>query len=268
MVSTFFIRRVWQATVMIALVGVCWAVACWVPVAIIMEYLKEVEDRGPNEQGTFARSNKQKNKKDVSGNPTVTAAGGHRRTRSAGGTGRPLANRAFSTPALYRAPEAPDATTMRSDETTNEDHHQENPGIVGADERTPLIRSRSYAEIEGLHTQGSDDDEEVDYGGSKPAGGTIMGIHNLAIVFPQFIIALIASIIFKLAAAAGDDNASRGGRWSASSTGVAWTLRFGGLCTLIGALICRRVAPTKTEKAMRRRWAEMRDESDQHAAAA
>lgn len=28
--STFFIRTVWQATVAIALVGICWAIACWV----------------------------------------------------------------------------------------------------------------------------------------------------------------------------------------------------------------------------------------------
>lgn len=30
MMSTFFITKVWQATVMIALVGICWAIACWV----------------------------------------------------------------------------------------------------------------------------------------------------------------------------------------------------------------------------------------------
>ena len=34
-------------------------------------------------------------------------------------------------------------------------------------------------------------------------------------------------------------------------------LRFGGCCTLIGALIVRRVPPTPTEKAMRRRLGEM-----------
>lgn len=37
MLSTFFIAKVWQAIVMLSLVGVCWAVACWVPFAIIME---------------------------------------------------------------------------------------------------------------------------------------------------------------------------------------------------------------------------------------
>jgi solute carrier family 45 protein 1/2/4 len=33
--------------------------------------------------------------------------------------------------------------------------------------------------------------------------------------------------------------------------GVAWVLRFGGLCALIGAAACRMVPPTKTELQMR-----------------
>jgi solute carrier family 45, member 1/2/4 len=58
--------------------------------------------------------------------------------------------------------------------------------------------------------------------------------------------------------------------------GVAWVLRFGGLCTLVslsrcfsnavngfstqmGALIARMVSPTPTEKEMRRRLGELRE---------
>jgi solute carrier family 45, member 1/2/4 len=37
MMSTFFVKTVWQATLVVALVGVSWAIACWVPFAIIME---------------------------------------------------------------------------------------------------------------------------------------------------------------------------------------------------------------------------------------
>jgi solute carrier family 45 protein 1/2/4 len=57
---------------------------------------------------------------------------------------------------------------------------------------------------------------------------------------------------------AGDDPVSHAGK-----SGVAWVLRFGGLMALVGALICRKVPPTKTEKAMRRRLAEMREESEE-----
>ena len=37
MMSTFFVRTVWQATLVVALAGISWAIACWVPFAIIME---------------------------------------------------------------------------------------------------------------------------------------------------------------------------------------------------------------------------------------
>jgi solute carrier family 45 protein 1/2/4 len=56
------------------------------------------------------------------------------------------------------------------------------PASPTPNERTPLARSMSTADVENAG-------ERVDYTGSGPvAGGTIMGIHNLAIVFPQFIV--------------------------------------------------------------------------------
>ena len=35
--ATFLVTRVWQAIILVSLVGICWAVACWAPFAIIME---------------------------------------------------------------------------------------------------------------------------------------------------------------------------------------------------------------------------------------
>ncbi|KAF9019235.1 MFS general substrate transporter [Hymenopellis radicata] len=103
------------------------------------------------------------------------------------------------------------------------------PGLrVG--ERQPLLRRRSLDEFEA----GSDEIPPA----TPVAGGTILGVHNLAIVMPQFIVSLAASFIFH--------------------NGVVWVLRFGGLCTLLGALIARMVPPTPTEKAMRRRLGEMK----------
>jgi len=198
---------VWQATVAIALVGICWAIACWVPFAIIMEFLKEMDDARSQHAHTSFRA-----------------------SRSIA-LDRPANPRAVSTPIGFRS--------THSSPTRN-------------DERAPLTRSYSTADVEGAA-------ESMEYTGSGPvAGGTIMGIHNLAIVFPQFIIAVVASIIFKLAD--GDSAKPAGeGPQTGARNGVAWVLRFGGLMALIGAAICRKVPPTKTEKAMRRRLAEMRE---------
>lgn len=107
-------------------------------------------------------------------------------------------------------------------------------------------------------------------------GGTVLGLHNLAIVMPQFIVsgarsrfrvhllipsqvAVVTSIIFKLV----DGNPRTASLAELPNTylgknGVAWVLRFGGLCTLFGAIFARMVSPTPTEKAMRRRLGEMK----------
>ncbi|GMK54571.1 hypothetical protein CspeluHIS016_0111570 [Cutaneotrichosporon spelunceum] len=184
MMSTFVITTVWQATVMIALVGICWAVAMWVPFAIMMEFLRELDAD---------------NDKD-------------RRT----------------------APPSPE---------------------VIADETRPLVDhtlQNAYAAVD-LEAAG------IEYAPQGPvAGGTIMGIHNLAIVFPQFVIAVVASIIFKVVD--GDLPPDHLESEFHERTGVSWVLRFGGLAALAGAALCRRVPPTRAENIMRRRLAEMREE--------
>jgi len=181
--STFFITTVVQATIFISLVGICWAVAMWVPFAIIMEILKE----GPTTAALAAR--------------------------------RPSHTRVLSTPSPRRF----------------------------IDERQPLLRRRSFDAYEAG-------------AGEVPVapmtGGTILGIHNLAIVMPQFIVALVTSAIFRIVDG-GPPGVPDDGNTYLGKTGVGWVLRFGGCCTLIAAFIVRGVAPTPTEKAMRRRLGEM-----------
>jgi len=119
------------------------------------------------------------------------------------------------------------------------------------DERQPLIRHRSFDE----------QDVEVIRSEIPPAnpipGGTILGLHNLAIVMPQFIVAIVTSVIFRIVDEASDSTVS-GGNTYLGHNGVAWVLRFGGCCTLLGALVARMVPPTATERAMRRRLGEMK----------
>ncbi|KIP07007.1 hypothetical protein PHLGIDRAFT_13479 [Phlebiopsis gigantea 11061_1 CR5-6] len=166
--STFFITKVWQAIIAVSLVGICWAVACWVPFAIIMEaqFLKERETEVTPEQETFQRSLANR---------------------------RPSHTRTMSTPAR--------------------------PIITN--EHQPLLRRRrSFEEPHDL----------LDAPDADPvAGGTILGIHNLAIVFPQFIVALVSSAIFRAVDAEVDDDPNTHTTFYGKN-GVAWVLRFGGLC--------------------------------------
>ncbi|KAF8974437.1 hypothetical protein BDZ97DRAFT_1646725 [Flammula alnicola] len=126
------------------------------------------------------------------------------------------------------------------------------PSFSGG-ERQPLIRRRSFDDY--------DNHPEEDMPATPLPGGTVLGIHNLAIVMPQFIVALASSVIFRVVD--GDQPSSLQSLAEVPNNyfgknGVAWVLRFGGLCTLIGAVFARRVAPTPTEKAMRRRLGEMK----------
>jgi solute carrier family 45 protein 1/2/4 len=188
--TTFFISTVVQATIFISLVGICWAVAMWVPFAIIMELLREP----PQPQRTV--------------HPVFH---------------RPTHVRILSTP-------------IRPSFTS---------------ETRPLIRRRSFDEYDI-----NNEEEEI---ASKPLpGGTILGIHNLAIVMPQFIVAVVTSIIFKIVDGSGHESLAEEGSTYYGKHGVAWVLRFGGLCALVGAAFARKVAPTPTEKAMRRRLGEMK----------
>ncbi|KAG8718515.1 hypothetical protein FRC08_005114 [Ceratobasidium sp. 394] len=209
MFSTFFIRTVAAATVVIALLGICWAVACWVPFAIIMEYLKEMDDS--------ATSNR------------IAAASGNGASSS-----RPGHSRVYSTP----------AHPVRRIRPSTGPH----PG-----ERTALLRRYSMN-----MTESEMNSTELNVEGSgSVAGGTILGIHNLAIVFPQFFVSIAASIIFNVV-----DGSQNSDTLYLGKNGVSWVLRFGGVAVLIGAAISRRVPPTKTEKAMRKRLAEMEEEEN------
>lgn len=194
--STFFITKVWQAIIAVSLVGICWAVACWVPFAIIMEFLKEREHEvTPGEEALSRRLM-------------------HR---------RPSHTRTLSTPAR--------------------------PTLQEFDEHQPLLRRRrSFEEHHDMADAPSAD---------PVAGGTILGIHNLAIVFPQFIVALVSSAIFRAVDHEVDNDPEHHTTFYGKN-GVAWVLRFGGLCALVGAAFARKVPPTRTEKQMRRRLAELK----------
>ncbi|QRV72474.1 MFS/sugar transport protein [Ceratobasidium sp. AG-Ba] len=209
MFSTFFVKTVAAATFVIALLGICWAVACWVPFAIIMEYLKEMDD-------------------SATSNRIAAAANG-------ASTSRPGHARVFSTPAHPVRRPTRSSTGVRPTE------------------RTALLRRYS---MNMTDAEMNSNELNVEGGGSV-AGGTILGIHNLAIVFPQFFVSIAASIIFNIV-----DGSQQSDTLYLGKNGVSWVMRFAGVAVLIGAAISRRVPPTKTEKAMRKRLAEMEEEEN------
>lgn len=76
------------------------------------------------------------------------------------------------------------------------------------------------------------------------AGGTILGVHNLAIVVPQFVVAALAALIFRLSASVASDSAER-------DSGTVWVLRLGGLASLAGAVLSRWLEEPQSERLYR-----------------
>lgn len=112
-------------------------------------------------------------------------------------------------------------------------------------ERTPLLSTPSSPSSPTSPSPVSTTPER------KIAGGTILGIHNLAIVAPQFFVAIIAALIFKSIQLSrdgqgpipgGDDEDGLRG-----SNDVVWVLRFGGLAAVGGAVMSRWVLRTRSE---------------------
>jgi solute carrier family 45 protein 1/2/4 len=79
--------------------------------------------------------------------------------------------------------------------------------------------------------------DEASETGSDQAG-IVLGIHNVAIAAPQVIATLVSSIIFW---------ALQKPRGTPGDNSVAWVLRFGGCCALVGAWLTLRVAEEKED---------------------
>ncbi|GAA5853011.1 hypothetical protein JCM9279_003782 [Rhodotorula babjevae] len=78
------------------------------------------------------------------------------------------------------------------------------------------------------------------------AGGTILGVHNLAIVLPQFVVAALAALIFRLSASVASGADER-------DSGTVWVLRLGGLASAGGAVLSRWLEEPKSERLYRAR---------------
>ena len=84
---------------------------------------------------------------------------------------------------------------------------------------------------------GTEDDPTASEEGDK--AGIILGLHNVAVSAPQVVATMICSLVFK---------ALQKERNEPGDTSVGWTLRFGGLGTLIAAFITWRMGEPGSQK--------------------
>ncbi|KAE8266177.1 hypothetical protein A4X09_0g6174 [Tilletia walkeri] len=291
----------------VGLMGVPWAVASWVPFALLGEFLKEAEevvsepeeeegDEGgrtresvrdalvgcrplPSGRGVPSSSSSSKSR-------IVSSTSSSSSSRKNGKARRPAPPRRQASDLLPN--EMPTHSSSDEDEDEEPIRRNSSSGAGGLrvlptseaytrrleeeelrrasaarrrmrqrqmDEEEAEERRRDLESDEEEEVSGEDEDEEdeegdegegervrKDVGGEGGGGkkgssaGTILGIHNLAIVLPQFFVALIANLIFRLS------SSEDGG------DGVVWVLRFGGVMGLLAAFATRFVPLTRTER--------------------
>ncbi|KAL9932593.1 hypothetical protein V8E36_008710 [Tilletia maclaganii] len=288
-------KQVTAAMFLVACMGVPWAVASWVPFALLGEFLKESEEERADSLQSDSRQER------AEGNAGARKRGGVQDALldcqplpSSSDSRRPRDSSCSTSAARLTSPRPrPRTRRQTSDLLPNE----MSAGISSSDEDDATVNTSSGRGLRTLPTSetyarqleeeelrraavsrrrrqeledeqensrdlqeeeedsgsdlddyddipGSGGSEDVQRDGSRRTGttsaGTVLGIHNLAIVLPQFAVALVANLIFRLA----NDNDSE----QESATGVIWVLRFGGVMALLAGVATRFVPRTRIER--------------------
>lgn len=242
MMGTYFAgltKSVFLATWVVASVGFCFAIANWIPIALlgILIHTQHVPDvtRRNGATGRYASSS--------------LAAGAHREAddvtmallgdslHEADGQGRSMTR----TPSYDSSSDkrSRPRSRIRSDDDSDEDE---------------LQGALSFG-AQSLHEEvnGDRDASDVERGGDPIRGvesttlhaGSVLGLHNVAIVVPQFLVTAVSSLIFAIMEP-GNDGSTEGGSTgeqgaAKSSDTLGLIFRLGGLCALIAGILAVRL---------------------------
>ncbi|BGP19706.1 hypothetical protein JCM10213_005425 [Rhodosporidiobolus nylandii] len=275
MAATFFVTGVKGAMAIVAVAGVPWAVTCWVPFALVMESIRELappasssptspDPTSPASLDLFFSPPKPRH-------PTATGSLEYRTRTPFRANPNSLRQASFTVPHAQREHYSSAPSSVAGSPARGPAVDERTPLVEAARERWKPVTSANGEAGEGARAR------------NRVSGGTLLGIHNLAIVLPQFFVAVIAALIFTLTARrAPSDSDSFAPTLSALSSlsslsdepvlqqqnaDVVWVLRFGGLASAVGAVVSRWVVETGGERDYRwwvlRGWREAEAEREQ-----
>ncbi|GAA5963168.1 hypothetical protein JCM21900_002938 [Sporobolomyces salmonicolor] len=240
-VGTFFASGPKGATAVVAFLGIPWAITCWVPFALVMEYIRELENESPspgsNESSPI-----------LSSTPASSSSPARKHSRPPfRATNRQTS---FVFPTRYNSPPPPSINRNGRENAER-----------ALTECDPLLPPHGRYAKRALPPPLTPQGERQSL---PPSGGTILGIHNLAIVAPQFFVAIVSAVIFQItspsvskglalvaqALPGGNDQHGGGGGGEGelkATNDVVWVLRFGGLAAIGGAFASRYLIKPRTE---------------------
>jgi solute carrier family 45 protein 1/2/4 len=227
-ILTFFVRTTTQAIILLASIGIPWSVAQWVPFALVMESVREAEaGLSPFEfEGDWFAPERVRGRRESSSASAFARA----RAQEAVANCEPLSSTASSTAnkKQLQQPRQPSTFLARGTEVARESLH-------GSPSRQPSM---------GVPVPVVN--QTVD---EMSLGGTVLGIHNMAIVTPQLIFALIASIVLEKGATMSSLQDATGEM--TRSVSVVQVIRLGGVAALFAAILTRFVPLTRIERQRR-----------------
>ncbi|KKZ59945.1 hypothetical protein EMCG_05236 [[Emmonsia] crescens] len=238
MFSTFFITTPQAGTVVVAIVGISWALTLWAPFALISAEVANSDAKkrrrryrlhrtspdisdsrlpstGPREQRAVVLS--QENQGDGGG------GGGRGRDRESVEAER---GDEASGPARHSTASASSPIPGADNDKDDKD---DEASSNGTNEDDNILIDEEEEDEEEAEDYDEDEDDEND---TTDQAGVILGIHNVAVSFPQILSTLVSSVIF---------NALQEPRGEPGDDSVGWVLRFGGLATIGAAVVANRL---------------------------
>ncbi|CAO1636743.1 unnamed protein product [Sympodiomycopsis kandeliae] len=220
--ATTLVQTTSGATVLIGLIGIPWSLNNWVPLTLVMAFIKEAElglseFEFPQDFYSPARTLQRRQRRTSRAKDRV---------RSSLLNCEPLPNEEGDQRAGSGSYIARGSTIIR------ENHH---PDSSSSGIRLP----RDYDDEQDDEISTASDME------GSTRGGTILGIHNLSIVFPQFFISLISSLIFKHFNNSSQEKEEGG---EGSAPGLQYVLLFGAVAALAASFLTRLVPLTRRER--------------------
>ncbi|KAH8833765.1 hypothetical protein DL96DRAFT_1703409 [Flagelloscypha sp. PMI_526] len=219
MMFTFVTNSVWGVSTLIAATGVSWAVTLWAPYSLLGEaILAESEDDASSIMLDDARTLRQSISDE---------------------------RRGF----LNKEPDEEDG-----DESDSDSDVESNAGMDPNDRRMNIM-GNSLARGSGLDVNGLDDGfvHQPKGPGLSAKAGIILGIHNMFIVIPQFMVTAMSTVIFAItdsgsttdpvvAAVSSPEVVSREEPIIGAGSNVAYVFRIGGFSTAIAFFISWRLS--------------------------
>ena len=220
MLSTILISDVIVATIIVAIIGISWGVVLWIPFALVGEYITA---------STLPLALPYEDTPEIGTSRTVAPADTLNTENNENEVTRYLSSSSSLPSPNYGAVVSSSIPMPANNESNN--HNPSERKL----ETQRSIQQGAVEDVEGSESRNKQQDEfenELD-------AGMILGVHNIYIVCPQFLVAFLSSLIFRLV-----NWVERNGQkdeQKSDTANVAWVLMFGGVMSLIATILCRRI---------------------------